>query len=78
MFQSFKKENHARLMDRMADATGVNLGELTDSQWSGALERCCSCSNPGACEDWLESHPEGADNAPGFCRNGALMQRPEA
>jgi len=78
MLQSLKKDTHARLMGRMAKTTGAELGGLSDADWSEALTRCCNCANPGACEDWLEAHSDGAERAPGFCANPDLMQRPSA
>ena len=78
MSDSLKTQTHVRLMSRMARTTGTDLDALSDSEWAGALTRCCTCSNPGACEDWLEDHVDGADHAPSFCANKSLMTGPAA
>jgi hypothetical protein len=78
MPDSLKTQSHVRLMTRMARTTGSDLDGLTDAEWSGALERCCGCANPGSCEDWLEDHAEGASRPPSFCANKTLMGGPAA
>jgi hypothetical protein len=78
MSDSFKTQTHVRLMTRMARTTGTDLDGLSDAEWSGALTKCCGCSNPGSCEDWLEDHADGADAPPSFCANKPLMSGPSA
>lgn len=67
---------HVRLMTRMARTTGSDLDVLNDAQWSAALKRCCGCAQPGACSSWLAQHSQGADQAPDYCANAALMSGP--
>lgn len=76
MPDTLQTQAHVRLMTRMARTTASDLDQLTDGEWSGALTRCCSCSNPGACEDWLEDHADGAARPPSFCANKDLMTGP--
>lgn len=73
MADDLKTQTHVRLMTRMARTTGADLDSLTDDAWSEALTRCCTCANPGTCEDWLEDHADGSNAAPSFCQNKTLM-----
>lgn len=75
MFEGGKKAVHQRLMARMQETTGADLAGQDATE---LLAKCCSCGNVGGCEDWLDEHSEGADRAPGYCKNAAVMQRPEA
>lgn len=70
---STRTQAHIRLMTRMARVTGADLDRLGDAEWAAALERCCTCPNPGSCEDWLEDNAEGAPQPPRFCVNRDLM-----
>lgn len=69
---------HAQIVDRMADALGVDLeeealrGHLTIGEIDDAVLRCTGCSNPDACERWLGTGPQ-ASEPPGFCRNAKLL-----
>lgn len=78
MSDSFKTQTHVRLMVRMARTTGSDLDGLSDAEWTGALTKCCGCSSPGNCEDFLQDHADGADAPPSFCANRDLMTGPAA
>ena len=75
-------KKHAHLFDEMAQTLGVDLeaaliegraGFDTDTLGEAVL-RCTGCSDPGHCAGWL-ARPEaqGAEAAPGYCSNGALL-----
>jgi hypothetical protein len=32
------------------------------------------CREAGACQGWLDAHPEGADATPGYCRNKERLE----
>ena len=74
-------KTHADLVDRMADAVGVDLeqammeGRMSFDQLGDAVLACTGCSNPEECERWLDQHAEGADAAPGYCRNRDTFRR---
>ena len=68
-------DKHAELVNRMAETLGVDLaeemlrGNLPPQDLRSTVLNCMSCREAGACEAWLAEHPEGADAAPGYCRN---------
>lgn len=75
---------HAALVDRMADALGLDLeeammrGDLPPEDLPEMVLRCASCSNPEACENWLARNAaqDGADRprtTPYYCRNGEVF-----
>ncbi len=70
---------HADLVDRMANAQGIDLeeqmlrGHLSTSELEDAVLRCTGCSKPCDCDDWLSRQGDNADAAPSYCRNGALF-----
>ncbi|MDP2085369.1 MAG: DUF6455 family protein [Gemmobacter sp.] len=78
MSETLKTQAHVRLMTRMSRTTASDLDHLSDGEWAAALTRCCGCSNPGSCEDWLEDHADGAAQPPSFCANKDLMTGPSA
>lgn len=73
-------KRHATLMDRMADAVGVDLeesilrGALTPAELSDAVLRCTACSNPDHCDGWLGDHAPADSPALSYCRNRALFE----
>ena len=77
-------KRHAILVDRMATTLGVDLeekimeGKLEFDGLSDAVLACSGCSNPDECEKWLDAQAEGADAAPGICRNTELFERLKA
>jgi len=74
-------DRHADLVDRMADTVGVNLveaaqrGEIAEGTLRSAVFSCIGCTEPLACKDWLDAHPDGAHETPEYCRNKALFDR---
>ena len=73
--------HHADLMDRMAEATGVDLeeamlqGRMDMDQLYDGVMRCAGCTEPGNCAHWLASRTDAADTAPDYCRNAGLLDR---
>lgn len=72
-------ERHAKLVDHMAAALGLDLEEQIqrgtlspDAVWDAILS-CTSCTRPGACETWLAARSDIAPEAPHSCRNRALF-----
>jgi len=67
----------AELMGRMLDTIGamnhVPTGAHTDAALRSAAYRCINCSETEACRAWLESHPDGADEALPNCPNAPLF-----
>ncbi|KQB13367.1 hypothetical protein H9N28_02140 [Rhodobacter capsulatus] len=78
---------HAALMNRMAQALGVNLtemmlqGKLGGDDWREAVVRCSDCPEPTDCLHWLSEHDEEsgrakpAAEAPDYCTNREMMAR---
>lgn len=77
MYTREKLKRHAGLMDRMAEAQGLDLEEqmLRGRLDFGALEdavlRCAGCENPDDCARKLDAGVSGG--TPGYCRNTALF-----
>ncbi len=76
-----KLDHHADLVADMAKVRDVDIGQamidgkLSASEYRNAVRRCTGCTSPEACAVWLSEHPDGADAAPEFCRNGHLFER---
>ena len=72
-------KRHAELVDRMANAVGVDLeekvmaGQLDFDGISDAVFNCVGCTAPDECEHWLALNAKGADNTPALCRNTELF-----
>lgn len=72
---------HAALVDRMAQAVGVDLeeatlkGQITPDALCDMVLSCTGCSNPTGCGHWLDAHSDGADATPSMCRNADIFQR---
>jgi hypothetical protein len=68
-------DKHSGLVNRMAETLGVDLteemlrGTLPPQDLRATVLNCMGCREAGACESWLQAHPEGADAAPSYCRN---------
>jgi len=75
-----KFHRHAKLVERMASRVGVDLdealqrSELPAAEFLEGVYTCIGCENVEACEHWLEAPGEGADAAPGYCRNAKLFK----
>ena len=74
-----KYDRHAKLMDQVANAVGIDLdeavqrGELTEEMVRDGVLACVGCSQPGDCADWIADHKDGADETPAYCRNRNLL-----
>ena len=74
-------DRHATLFQNMADTVHADLGEsLLDGKIDGqglraAVFQCMTCDSADECPQWMEAHPDGAENAPEYCRNRQLLQR---
>jgi len=72
-------DEHEKLMGQMADRLGVDLdeaelrGDLPPEKRDGMVLSCTNCTSPEACSKWLADH-EKAEDAPAYCRNGALLK----
>jgi hypothetical protein len=75
-----KYDEHAALMQRMAETLGLDLteemmsGRWTPEDMQAGVSRCLGCTDPSTCKGWLSAHGEGADEAPGYCRNKDLLE----
>lgn len=74
-------KRHAELVDRMAQAVGVDLeeaalgGRVSVSEIGDAVLSCTGCGQPGACESWLAETAGPQDRPPSYCRNTDLLAR---
>jgi hypothetical protein len=72
-------KRHADLVDRMANAQGVDLeeaameGRLAMDTLTDAVLACTGCANPEDCEAWLAAQSGVAAETPGYCRNANLF-----
>lgn len=70
---------HAHLVDRMAQACGVDLeeamlrGKMDIPELDDAVLRCTGCEHPDRCESWLASQSNVAGATPDYCRNADLF-----
>lgn len=73
-------DRHMALMTRMGRALGadpvgsVMAGDLSAGAYRAAVLNCTACREADACEGWLETHEAGAEAAPSYCRNKALLE----
>lgn len=69
-------DRRANLMGGMMERLNVDataFDSLTLGQQLGrAVRACAACSHGEECASWQADHPDGADEAPRFCPNGAL------
>ena len=74
-----KLRRHADLVDRMANALGLDLelmtmeGKLRIDTIGDAVMRCTGCSDPTACNHWLTVQDSPVDTTPDMCRNADLF-----
>ena len=78
-------KRHAALVDRMAEARGLDLeevalrGDLTPGDISDMVLRCAGCTQTENCERWLADQVGAVSAAPHYCRNArtfsALAER---
>lgn len=75
-----KYDEHAKLLERMADKLGVDMdeemqsGRVTPDDVEDTVYRCMSCENPENCTAWLDSR-DGVqvEEPPQYCRNRAKL-----
>jgi len=76
-----KLDRHADLMNRMAETLHTDLSgalareSLSAQELRNAIMACVGCEGGSQCPDWLHKHPQGADDAPAYCRNRAVFHR---
>ena len=74
------QRRHAELMERMANALGLDLdekimeGQLDIETLDDAVLRCTGCTDPDGCDHWLNAQQGIAPAAPGTCRNMTLFE----
>lgn len=72
-------KRHAALVDRMASAQGLDLeeqilrGRMSLPDLDDAVLRCTGCTQPCACETWLDALTEAVETPPAYCRNTPLF-----
>lgn len=78
-----KLDKHMDLMGGMAKRVGLDLSEEMTNEsvaagYRGAVLRCATCREAGACAQWQAEHAH-ADQTPNYCRNAgwfdALQQK---
>ena len=75
-----KYDEHAELVEKMAEALGLDLtekmmaGNWTPEDMRATVSRCLGCTDPAHCKDWLDDHEAGAGETPGYCRNKDLLE----
>ena len=63
-------KRHAALVDRMANARGVDLeeeilrGNLSNPDLDDAVLACTGCTDPGNCETWLARQSGPVESTP--------------
>ncbi|MCB1404983.1 MAG: hypothetical protein KDK01_01665 [Rhodobacteraceae bacterium] len=76
-----KLDHHFDLMTRMSDTVHADLNgslaleRLSASELRNAVLACTGCEGGKECPDWLDSHADGAEETPDYCRNRNLLQR---
>ena len=79
MTNSTTLRRHADLVDRMANALGLDLeelmmaGQVQIDTLGDAVLNCSGCTNPEGCEHWLDMQTGAARTAPEICRNVDLF-----
>jgi len=74
-------KRHERLLEAMVDTVGVDMveqrqrGVVDQGDLNEMTDRCLSCNEGNACEEWLEIHGAGTGQAPGFCKNRETFER---
>lgn len=66
-------EYHAGLVERMAEAVGVDLMALPPGARQDAVRSCTTCQRVSACETFLDTATQPDQTAPDYCRNVDLF-----
>ncbi|MGG7645571.1 DUF6455 family protein [Rhodovulum sp. YNF3179] len=80
MFNLSKLDRHEKLVDRMAETQGIDIGEemmrghLSANDLRSAVFSCTACTHADDCVHWLEDHKDGASQTPDYCRNAGLFR----
>jgi hypothetical protein len=68
----------ADLMEKMIDTVDARDALQSRADHANVLRRaanrCMTCAQPDACENWLADH-DSAEEAPAYCRNHDLFER---
>jgi hypothetical protein len=73
-------DRYADLVDQMAKAQGIDLdeaeqrGNISPEEREQSVLTCLGCAQTEACERWLSENKDGAEAAPGYCRNEVLFK----
>ncbi len=73
-------KKHARLVDRMANALGLDLeqevleGRLDSDLIPDMVLGCTGCTDPERCESWLASQSETAQHPREGCKNRQVFE----
>ncbi|WP_323037305.1 DUF6455 family protein [Pararhodobacter sp.] len=79
-----KLDRHGDLMHRMAAtvnsdvAEAIQRGRISGSDIRNAVFACVGCEGGAQCPDWLDAHPDGAEDTPDYCRNRDMLNRIKA
>ncbi|MEX5727542.1 hypothetical protein Ga0609869_000895 [Rhodovulum iodosum] len=75
-----KFDEHADLVQKMAEALGIDLteammaGNWTPEDMQATVKRCLGCTDPAHCKGWLTDNAAGSEETPGYCRNKDLLE----
>lgn len=73
-------KRHAELVDKMAEARGLDLeeqmlrGKLSFGELEDAVLRCTGCTDPETCQSWLAQQEGTVSDTPAFCRNAQMFR----
>ncbi|SIO55801.1 hypothetical protein SAMN05444722_3534 [Rhodovulum sp. ES.010] len=75
-----KYDEHAELVEKMAEVLGIDLteemmaGRWTPEDMQATVSRCLGCTDPGQCKGWIGEHVSGTGETPAYCRNKDLLE----
>lgn len=81
MVNTNRLKHHADLVDRMAQAQGINLqdavmrGGMTPDDVSDMVLTCTKCTQADACARWLSEVPVTVSDTPHSCRNADVFAK---
>ncbi|MDD9745969.1 MULTISPECIES: DUF6455 family protein [Marinovum] len=74
-----KIKRHAILMDRVAEARGLDMeeqvlrGRISSEAVADAVLSCTNCTRPDDCARWLDRQAAPVAASPGYCRNARMF-----